>query len=118
MEKLVIGFKPGSAVPLANKSGFPLAMPRPGAKKVARERSHHRMGLSLDPGRSYANAFSRQRRGGDVPGGRRDLRSKTPTGEITLNQYKAGTIRFNARDRVHTEELTRGTERAIIVELK
>jgi hypothetical protein len=47
-----------------------------------------------------------------------DLKSTTPTGEVTLNQYKPGTIRFNARDRVHTEELVRGTERAIITELK
>ena len=47
-----------------------------------------------------------------------DLRSTTPKGEITLNAYKPGTIRFNARDRVHTEELVRGTQRAIIVELK
>ncbi|MEI9811259.1 MAG: hypothetical protein WDO18_00665 [Acidobacteriota bacterium] len=47
-----------------------------------------------------------------------DLKSTTPAGEVTLNPYKAGTIRFNARDRVHTEELVRGTERAIIVELK
>jgi len=47
-----------------------------------------------------------------------DLLSTVPDGGKTLNQYKPGTIRFNARDRVHFETLTRGKQRAIIVELK
>jgi len=47
-----------------------------------------------------------------------DLLSTVPDGGKTLNEYKPGTIRFNARDRVHFETLTRGKQRAIIVELK
>ena len=35
-----------------------------------------------------------------------------------MNSYTSGTVRFNARDRTHTETLVRGKQRAIIVELK
>jgi hypothetical protein len=47
-----------------------------------------------------------------------DLVSTVPDGGKTVNQYKPGTVRFNTRDRVHFETLTRGKQRAIIVELK
>jgi hypothetical protein len=47
-----------------------------------------------------------------------DLSSTTPAGQVTVNEYKTGMTRFNARDRAHTEELSKGTQRAIIVELK
>jgi hypothetical protein len=35
-----------------------------------------------------------------------------------VNEYKAGDIRFNRRDRTHTELLVRDTASAIITELK
>lgn len=47
-----------------------------------------------------------------------DLKSTTPDGKETLNEYVPGTIRFNAGNRAHFETLTRGMQRAIIVELK
>ncbi|MEO8096304.1 MAG: hypothetical protein ABI811_01275 [Acidobacteriota bacterium] len=115
--KLIISLKPAKVAALANTSGFPLAMPRPGAIKI------------LDNDRvtawDYTWALNKPTpmhfHDKDVvvmfleEG---DLKSTTAKGEVTLNQYKPGTIRFNARDRVHTEELTRGKQRAIIVELK
>jgi hypothetical protein len=115
--KEIISLKDASVAALPNKSGFPLAMPRPGAKIV------------LDNVRITAWDY-RWTTGVPTPMHfhdkdvvvmfleEGDLRSTTPKGEITLNAYKPGTIRFNARDRVHTEELVRGTQRAIIVELK
>jgi hypothetical protein len=47
-----------------------------------------------------------------------DLKSTTPDGKSTVNSYNFGTIRFNPRDRVHTETLVRGSQHAIITELK
>ena len=47
-----------------------------------------------------------------------DLSSTTPDGKVTTNSYTSGTVRFNARDRTHTETLVRGKQRAIITELK
>jgi len=35
-----------------------------------------------------------------------------------LNKYTTGTVRFNQRDRTHTETLMNGKQRAIITELK
>jgi hypothetical protein len=46
------------------------------------------------------------------------LMSTTPDGQKTLNEYSVGTTRFNLRDRSHTEELVKGTQRAIITEFK
>ena len=46
------------------------------------------------------------------------LKSTTPDRQSVVNDLSPGLIRFNARDRVHTEELVRGKSRAIITELK
>ena len=115
--KEIIGFKPGTEKPLPNTSGFPLAMPRPGAKKILENAHFTAWDYTWTPNHPTPMHFHDK----DVvvmfleEG---DLKSTTPKGEVTVNQYKPGTIRFNARDRVHTEELVRGKERAIIVELK
>ena len=47
-----------------------------------------------------------------------DLKSTTPDGKAVVNEFKPATVRFNTRDRVHTETLVRGQQRAIITELK
>lgn len=115
--KLIIGLKPGRVAPLPNTSGYPQAMQRPGAKRV------------LDNNRVTVWDYTWTL---NVPTPMHfhdkdvvvmflhdgDLKSTTAQGDATLNQHKAGVIRFNARDRVHTEELVRGTQRAIITELK
>jgi hypothetical protein len=46
------------------------------------------------------------------------LESTTPDSKKTVNEYKSGNVRFNARDRVHFETLLSGKQRAVIVELK
>jgi hypothetical protein len=46
------------------------------------------------------------------------LKSTEPDGKSVVNEYKAGDIRFNRRDRVHTELLVRDTASAVITELK
>ena len=47
-----------------------------------------------------------------------DLSSTTPDGKVATNSYTSGAVRFNARDRTHTETLVRGKQHAIITELK
>jgi hypothetical protein len=47
-----------------------------------------------------------------------DLSSTTPDGKVTTNAYTPGAVRFNTRDRTHTETLVRGKQHAIITELK
>jgi hypothetical protein len=115
--KLVIGLKLNQVEPLKNPTKFPLAMNRPGAKKVFEYRRVIVWDYRWTPGQPTPMHFHDK----DVvvmyleEG---DLKSTTLSGEVTLNQYKPGMIRFNLRDRTHTEELVRGTERAIITELK
>jgi hypothetical protein len=116
-DKLVIGVKAAKVAPLENPTKYPLAMDRPGAKKVLDNARVTVWDYSWTLGKPTPMHFHDK----DVvvmflEDG--DLKSTTQAGEVTLNQYKSGAIRFNARDRVHTEELVRGTQRAIIVELK
>jgi hypothetical protein len=47
-----------------------------------------------------------------------DLTSTTPDGKVVVNSFTSGMVRFNARDRTHTETLIRGQQHAIITELK
>jgi len=47
-----------------------------------------------------------------------DLKSTTPDGQAVVNSYTSGTVRFNPRNRTHTETLVRGKQRAIFTELK
>jgi hypothetical protein len=46
------------------------------------------------------------------------LKSTTPDGQSVVNELSPRLIRYNARDRIHTEELVKGKSRAIITELK
>ena len=46
------------------------------------------------------------------------LASTGADGQRTVNEARFGLTRFNARDRIHTETLTRGEGRAVMVELK
>jgi hypothetical protein len=45
------------------------------------------------------------------------LQSTTPDGKSVINGYKSGDIRFNRRDRTHTELLVKGTGSAVMTEL-
>jgi hypothetical protein len=47
-----------------------------------------------------------------------EVRSTALDGTIVVNAVSPGLTRFNARNRIHTEELIKGAARAIIVELK
>jgi 4-carboxymuconolactone decarboxylase len=103
--------------PMKNSSGYPNAFPRPGSKKVFDNDLVVVWDYRWTPRVPTPMHFHDK----DVvvtylEDG--DLSSKTPTGQVTVNEYKTGMTRFNARDRAHTEELSKGTQRAIIVELK
>jgi len=103
--------------PMKNSSGYPNAFPRPGSKKVFDNDLISVWDYRWTPRVPTPMHFHDK----DVvvtylEDG--DLSSKTPAGEVTVNEYKTGMTRFNARDRAHTEELSKGTQRAIIVELK
>jgi hypothetical protein len=114
---VMVDLKDHPVPPLANTTGFPNAFPRPHAKKVLENARVIVWDYSWTKGEPTPMHFHDK----DVvvtyleDGG---LKATTPAGERTLNQYTAGAIRYNGRDRTHTEELVNGRQRAIIVELK
>jgi len=114
---LLIELKDHPVEPIANKSGLPLAFPRPGSKKLLENDRVIIWDYTWTRGVATPMHFHDK----DVvvyylEDG--DLQSTTPSGEKTVNPYKPGMVRFNLRDRTHTETLIRGKQRAIITELK
>src|SRR5262249_30356740 len=103
--------------PVPNTSGYPEAFPRSGSKKIIDNDKvtvwDYAWRLNLPTAMHF---HSRDVVVIYLENG--VLRSITPDGESTDNDYEAGTIRFNARDRVHFEQLVSGQQRAIITELK
>ena len=113
----VIDLKDHPLPPIENKSGYPLAFPRPGTKKVFENDRVIVWDSTWTPGVATPMHFHDK----DVvviflEDG--DLKSTTPDGKEVLNKYTSGTVRFNQRDRTHTETLMNGKQRAIITELK
>jgi hypothetical protein len=114
---LIIELKDTVVPPLENKTGYPLAFPRPHAKKLLENNRVIVWSYRWNPGEPTPMHFHDK----DVvvvylePSA---LTSTTPQGAKTLNDYKAFDIRFNKRDRTHTELLDHGTGSAMMMELK
>jgi hypothetical protein len=112
-----ISLKDPQTPPTPNNSGYPLAFPRSGSKKLIDNSRISVWDYRWQPGVPTAMHFHDK----DVvvsylEDG--DLTSITPDGKSVVNPYKFGMIRFTAGNRSHKEILTKGTQRAIIVELK
>jgi hypothetical protein len=114
---VVIDLKDHRVTPITNTTGFPLAFPRPGSKKILENSRVIVWDYTWTPGVATPMHFHDK----DVvvvylDDG--DLKSTTPDGQIVVNLYTLGAVRFNLRNRTHTETLVRGKQRAIITELK
>ena len=114
---VVIAFKDVTVPPLPNDSGYPVAFPRPRSITHVDNARVFVSEYTWNPGEPTPVHFHDK----DVVviyldnGG---LRSTTLDGVSVTNEYTLGTLRFNARDRVHSEVLASGRQRAILVELK
>jgi hypothetical protein len=114
---IVIDLKDCPVTPLPNPTSYPLAFPRPGSKKILENARVIVWDYTWTPGVATPMHFHDK----DVvvvyfEDG--DLKSTTPDGKVTVNSYNFGAVRFNLRDRTHTETLIRGKQHAIITELK
>ena len=115
--ELLIELKDHAVPPLENKTGYPLAFPRPHVKKVLENDRVIVWSYRWNPGEPTPMHYHDK----DVVVVYLEdtsLTSTTPDGKKTLNEYKAFDIRFNKRDRTHTELLDRGTGSAMMMELK
>ena len=103
--------------PLANTSGYPLAFPRPGSRKLFENERVVVWSFTWTPGVATPMHFHDK----DVvvtylaDGA---LTSTDSQGKAVVNEHHFGYTKFNARDRVHTELLARGQGSAMMVELK
>jgi hypothetical protein len=114
---IVIDLKDHPVAPIANTSGHPLAFPRPGSKKLLENDRVIIWDYAWKPGVATPMHFHDK----DVVVvflDEGDVQSTTPDGKVSVNSYTHGMVRFNLRDRTHTETLVRGKQRAIITELK
>jgi hypothetical protein len=114
---MVIDLKDHRVPPIENTTGYPLAFPRPGSKKILENARVIVWDYTWTPGVATPMHFHDK----DVvvvylDDG--DLQSTTPDGKVVVNQYKFGMVRFNLANRTHTETLIHGKQRAIITELK
>ena len=113
----LIELQDARVAPLANTSGYPLAFPRPGSRKLFENERVVVWTFTWTQGVATPMHFHDK----DVvvtylaDGA---LTSTDRQGKSAANEVRFGLTRFNARDRVHTEMLARGQGRAMMVELK
>lgn len=114
---IVIELKDHPVPPIPNPTSYPLAFPRPHVKKLYETDRVLVWSYHWVPGEPTPMHFHDK----DVvvvyeqPTA---LSSTTPDGKKTINEYKDGEVRFNRRDRTHTELLVRGGGSAVMTELK
>lgn len=114
---IVVELKDGPVVPFPNNSGFPNAFPRAGSKKVLENDRVVVWDYTWTPGVATPVHFHDK----DVVVvylAEGALTSTTPDGVSVVNEHSFGFTKFNPRNRVHSERLSRGNARAIIIELK
>lgn len=103
--------------PYANQSGYPPAFPRPGSLNAFENDRVVVWNYSWTPGVPTPMHFHDK----DVLVVYRydgSLKSTLPDGKSVVNDYKAGSIRFNQGNRAHFEELVKGQQSAVIMEFK
>jgi hypothetical protein len=117
VRSVIIDLKNNPVPPLANNSGYPNAYPRPHIDKLIENDRvivwHYRWFLNDPTPMHFHDKDVVVTYLEDSP-----LQSTEPNGKAVVNEYKSGDIRFNKRDRIHTELVVRGSASAVIMELK
>jgi hypothetical protein len=114
---IVIFLKDHPVAPLANHSGYPAAFPRPHVTKLFENEKVIVWDYVWRPGQPTPMHFH-DKDAMVVYEANGALQSSTPDGKSLVNEYSFGDIRFNRRDRTHSELLIRGHAHAVITELK
>jgi len=114
---IIVELKPVTPPPITPPSGVPVAFPRQGAKSLLDNPRVSVWDYQWVPGKPVPLHFHDK----DVvvvfvEAGR--LRSFPQAGEPTVSPARFGEVRFNPRNRTHSEESVEGTPRGIIIELK
>ena len=106
---------PSNTVP--NTTGLPPAFPRPGSKKVFENDRVRVWNYAWVPGQPTAMHFHNTEVV-VVYLGDGDIASTTQDGKTAVNHRNPGDIVFNAANRSHSEEVVKGQQSGIMLELK
>jgi hypothetical protein len=117
VRSVIVELKDHAQPPIANTSGYQLGFPRPHARKLLENSRVVVWDYVWQPNDPTPMHFHDK----DtlvVFEAAGALQSTAPDGKTTVSENKFGDVRFNSRDRTHSELLVRGHARAVIVELK
>jgi hypothetical protein len=114
---VVIELKDNTPAPIPNNTHYPLAFPRPHAKKLLENDRVVVWDYVWHPGDPTPMHYH-DKDALVVFESNGAVQATTPDGQTAVAQFKLGDIRFNGRDRTHRELLVSGHAHAIIVELK
>ena len=115
--EIVVELKDGPSKTVPNTTGLPPAFPRPGSKKILENDRVRVWNYAWVPGKPTPMHFHNTevvvafRGDGDVA-------STTQDGKTTVAHHNPGEIVFNAANRSHSEELVKGQQCGIMLELK
>ena len=117
LHSIVIDVKDVKIPPIPNKTGYPLAFPREGVKRILENDRLIVWDYSWTPGKPTVMHFhDKQVVVVYMADGK--LKSTTPDGQSVVNTISFGLTKFNEPDRSHSEEVVEGTARAVMVEFK
>jgi hypothetical protein len=114
---VVVELKNNSPTPIPNNTAYPLAFPRPHARKLLENDRIIVWDYVWHPGESTPMHYH-DKDAVVVFESNGAVQSTTPNGQTTVSHFTLGDIRFNSRDRTHRELLVSGHAHAVIVELK
>jgi hypothetical protein len=114
---IVIELKDHPLPPIANTTGYPLAFPRPHAKKLL-ENDKVVVWDSLWRPRVPSPMHYHDKDALVVYEATGALQSTSSDGKQTVTDFKFGGVRFSPRDHAHSELLVGGHAHAVVIELK
>lgn len=115
--EIIVELKDGPSNTVPNTTGLPLAFPRPGSKMILENKRMRVWNYAWQPGKPTAMHFHNTevvvifRGDGDVA-------SSTADGKVTTAHHHPGEVVFNLPNRSHSEEVVKGEQSGIMLELK
>jgi len=115
--ELIVDLKDAPSKTVPNTTGLPPAFPRPGSKKVFENDKVRIWNYAWQPGKPTPMHFHNTEVVVTYLGDG-DVASTTPDGKKTVNHHNPGDVVFNVANRSHSEELVKGEQSGIMMELK
>ena len=115
--EVVVELKDAPSKTVPNTTGLPPAFPRPGSKKVFENDKIRVWNYAWQPGKPTPMHFHNTEVVVTYLGDG-DVASTTPDGKKTVGHHNPGDIVFNVANRSHSEELVKGEQSGIMMELK